>query len=183
MIIMYAKLPVYHSSKKFVFSPLFGALYSISGYDNTLDANSLNENNEYHCLVANPFLLQKREMCTCPKLSLFARFYAHLLVFLWRWCYPLIYLLSHLRLSIYKDAGEANIAFRQILKKGNQRILCLPRSVFIATTSAKFKSSGAMFIGCFFPSRHMHAWVVEEGMHADIFDNQWIMFTPIAMMK
>ena len=59
MIIMYAKLPVYHSSKKFVFSPLFGALYSISGYDNTLDANSLNENNEYHCLVANPFLLQK----------------------------------------------------------------------------------------------------------------------------
>ena len=180
---MYKKLPVYRSGEKYLFSPLFGALYSISGYNDIPNCNSLNENNKYHNLVANPFFLQKREMCTCPKLSLFVRFYARLLVFLWRWCYPLVYLLSHLRLSIYKDAGEANMAFRYILNNGNQRVLCLPRSVFIATTSAKFKSSGAMFVGCFFPSRHMHAWVIEEGMHADVFDNQWIMFTPIAMMK
>lgn len=180
---MYIKLSVYRSGEKFVFSPIFGALYSISGYDNTPDDNLLNEDNKYHRLVAIPFLLQQRERCVCPKISRFARFYAHLLVFLWQWCYPLVYLLSHCRFALYKDAGEANMAFRQILKNGNQRILCLPRSIFIATTSAKFKSSGAMFIGCFFPSRHMHAWVIEDDMHADIYDNQWIMFTPIVMMK
>lgn len=180
---MYKVLPVYRSGEKYKFSPPFGMLYSISGYENEPTRNSLQSDCPYQSLVANPFLLKKREQCAYPKLSLFARFYARLLVFLWRWCYPLVYLLSHLRLSIYKDAGEANMAFRYILNNGNQRVLCLPRSVFIATTSAKFKSSGAMFVGCFFPSRHMHAWVIEEGMHADVFDNQWIMFTPIAMMK
>ena len=75
------------------------------------------------------------------------------------------------------------MAFRTIMKGRNQRVLCLPRSIFIATTSRRFKGNGALFIGCFFPFRHMHAWVIEDGMQADVYDRGWIMFTPLAMMK
>lgn len=180
---MYKQLPVYRYGVKYVFNPILGFVYSITGYDNISDKNSLCNNNKYQNLVLNPFLLHKRDAGSRPKISTFARFYAHLLLFIWKYCYPLVYLLSYLRFPLYKDAGEANMAFREILQNRDQKVLCLPRSIFISTTSVKFKSSGALFIGCFFPTRHMHAWVIEEGMHADIHDTQWIMFTPLVMMK
>ena len=180
---MYKSLPVYRAGDKYCFSPFFGVTYIVSGYEHEQDRNSLQVECEYQSCILDPFLLRKREKCRTPRVQLLSKVYAHVLVFLWKYCYPLVYLLSYCRFSIYKDAGEANVAFRSILKDADQKVLCLPRSVFIATTSAKFKLSGAMFIGCAFPMRHMHAWVIEEGMHADVFDQQWIMFTPIVMMK
>ena len=63
-----------------------------------------------------------------------------------------------------------------------QQTLCLPRSVFIATTSRRFKQHGTLFIGAFLPTVRMHAWVVEDGMPADSFDNQWIYYRPVLML-
>lgn len=180
---MYQTLPVFRSGEKYLFNSFLGITYSITGYDQTSDRISLSDDCHFQTLVKNPYHLLKRERGDCPPISGFARIYARLLVFLWKHCYPGIWLLSHCRFSLFKDAGEANLAFREILKNSNQNILCLPRSVFIATTSSRFKKNGALFIGCFFPSRHLHAWVIEDRMHADIFDHQWIMFTPLVMMK
>lgn len=180
---MYQTIDLYKNTDKYVFNPFLGFLYTVSGYKNQKDYLGLDEKCPYQNLILNPFLLQKREVDRIPTITAFAKIYAKLLVFLCKYCYPIAYLLSFCRLNLYANAGEANMAFRNIIRNKPQKILCLSRSIFIATTSAKFKHSGTMFIGCFFPSRHMHAWVIEEGMHADVYDNGWIMYTPVAMMK
>lgn len=133
--------------------------------------------------VNNPFLLsptvfnaEKREY------NGFVRFYAKMLVWLCKYCYPIAFLLSHLRLNLFRDGAEASIAFRRIINNKPQKLLCLPRAMFIATTSARFKEHGAMFIGVFLPTRRMHAWVIEDGRHTDYFDNEWICYKPVCMM-
>lgn len=179
--LMYKILPHIQDGDKYIFSPVFGFTYSVG----CTKVESEEEHNVPNDLkyVKNPFLLHNRAMKQCPRITVFVELYARMLVWCWRHCYPLIYMMSHLRLSIFETAGDANLAFRKILTGRKQSVLCLPRSIFIATTSKRFKEHGTMFIGCFFPSRHMHAWVVEDGMHSDVFDTQWIMFTPLVMMK
>ena len=110
------------------------------------------------------------------------RFYARLLVFMCNKCYPIAYLLSFFRFNAFDNACEAAEAFRKIIHSGNQKVLCLPRSIFIATTSKKFKKNGAMFIGVFLPSSNMHAWVIEGDVIADRYDIDWILYTPVSMM-
>lgn len=178
---MYTIIPYIKDGEKYVFNRYFGFVYSFN-YNNLNHGHKIHDNNiiDY---VRNPFLLKKRNRNDIPEISSFIRHYAHVLLFLWKYCYPLIFLISNVRLSTYDDAGTANLVFRKIFEYRNQRTLCLPRSIFIATTSKRFKKHGAMFIGCFFPSRHMHAWVIEDGMQADIYDNQWTQFTPLAIMK
>ena len=181
--IMYKKFVIYNDGEKYRFNKVFGITYSIS-VDGINGDNEMASSGDVLCeYVKKPFLLHGRERGETPRISAFAKCYARLLVFLWKYFYPAVYLLSHCRFAIYKDAGEANMAFRKILKGRNQRVLCLPRSIFIATTSRRFKGNGALFIGCFLPFRHMHAWVIEDGMHADVYDHVWIQFTPLAMMK
>lgn len=175
---MYKIFPIIRNGEKYIFNKFFGFVISIP----TASAK-YNLHLQYPDYIINPFLMESRRITEMPKISKFAIWYAQFLVYAWKYCYPLIYLFSHLRFSLYEDAGVANLVFRQITSDKSQRILCLPRSVFIATTSKKFSESGEMFIGCFFPSRHMHAWVIEDGMPADIYDNQWTQFTPLVIMR
>ena len=179
--IMYRILPHLKNKGTYFFNKYFGFVYYVHG-DNFNQTQKIYFSKELRYVI-NPFLLHSREKNDVPNISLLTRIFAYILVFSWKYCYPLIYLISHLRFSIYEDAGSANLAFREITKHKNQRVLCLPRAIFIATTSKRFKQHGAMFIGCFFPSRHMHAWVIEDGMQADVFDNQWTSFTPLVIMR
>lgn len=179
---MYNAIPYIKDNTKYIFNKVFGFTYSESGYNITEPCVPECSDSELR-YIKNPFLVNSRKYTRVPHIPRYMVCYAHILVFLWKYCYPLIYIISHFRFSVFDDAGEANLAFREILKGKNQRILCLPRSIFIATTSKRFSKHGAMFIGCFFPSRHMHAWVIEDGMPADIYDNQWTLFRPLAMMK
>lgn len=183
LIIMWKKFPVFKAGEKYVFNRVFGFTYSVVVSDESCADSVLRYDASLPECVKNPFLLHRRTRQEVPRLSRWAKCYARLLVFLWKYCYPAVYLLSHCRFAVYDDAGVANMAFRAAMRGANQRVLCLPRSVFIATTSKRFKEHGAMFIGCFFPFRHMHAWVIEDDMQADVFDNNWIMFTPLAMME
>lgn len=133
--------------------------------------------------VNNPFLLKSTELEIEKRdYNIFIRFYAKSLVWLCKHCYPIAYLLSHLRLNLFKNGAQASIAFRRIIKDKPQKVLCLPRAMFIASTSARFKEKGAMFIGVFLPTRRMHAWVIEDGRHTDYFDNEWICYKPVCMM-
>lgn len=178
---MYRVLPHIYAGNKYIFNRFFGFTYSISEDTDKSSTDDCISNDLKYAM--NPFLLKKREKSHYPEPTRIAKCYAKMLVWLWKYCYPLIYIISHLRLPIYEDAGTANLVFRNIFNNKNQRILCLPRSIFIATTSKRFREHGTMFIGCFFPSRHMHAWVIEDGMQADLYDDRWILFTPLAMMK
>ena len=133
--------------------------------------------------ILNPFIVHTR--ITPPKkvkVSSFATKYALLLLWTSKHCYPFLYILSHLRLQLFVDAQQASWVFQQITKNEQQKLLCLPRSVFIATTSKRFKDHGAMYIGIFLPSRNMHAWVIEDNMQTDEWDNYWILYQPLMMM-
>lgn len=176
---MYRIIPYFTNNDKYIFNTIFGFVYSIKPHNKT-DVSTTSFVPDY---IIDPYKLRKRTISVIPQILTITKCYAYFLLFAWKYCYPLIYIISHLHFPIYEDAGSANLAFREITKHKNQRVLCLPRAVFIATTSKRFKQHGAMFIGCFFPSRHMHAWVIEDGMQADVFDNQWTSFTPLVIMR
>ena len=134
--------------------------------------------------ITKAFLVyQRRVKSNEVKISSISKIYAHFLVWAARYCYPLIYLLSHLRLNIYDDAQQASWVFQQCIKGKQQKLLCLSRSIFIATTSKRFKEHGTMYIGIFLPSRNMHAWVIEDNLQTDEWDNYWILYQPLIMMR
>lgn len=84
-------------------------------------------------------------------------------------------------MNMFKNAFEATMFFCEAIE-ANQMKLCLPRSIFVATTSKQFKETGVMFIGIFHPTRHMHAWIIEDGIQPYINDNLWINYTPVSVM-
>lgn len=110
------------------------------------------------------------------------RWYAKLLVWLYENFYFGLYLLSRLRLNLYDNSVEATDVFCEIIKGKKQKTLCLPRSIFAATTSKLFSKKGTLFIGVFLPSHHMHAWVIEEDKNSCRYDTKWINFTPVSVM-
>ncbi len=108
--------------------------------------------------------------------------YAHLLVYTCRLSFALGRLLAKLGPAVHADATEAILAFRKIFPAEAQQELCLPRSLFAAATSRKFRDHGVVFIGVFLPSRSMHAWVIEDGRQPDPFDGIWLNQCPIAAL-
>lgn len=83
---------------------------------------------------------------------------------------------------INRDAAEAIAAFCDTIGYKNQKDLCLPRALYAAKTSQRFKEHGVIFIGVFLPSRAMHAWVVEGGQLSDPFDSEWLHHRPVAAL-
>lgn len=132
--------------------------------------------------VNNPFLVPRpqNEITDLP-LNICLRLYGRLLIWLSRHFYPMLYLMSFLRLNIFRNGTDAARAFALIEPK-NQHILCLSRSIFIATTSRKFKMHGTLFIGALLPSRSLHAWVMENGANVCAGDVYWTNYTPLAIM-
>jgi len=181
---MYLSFDVFFCQQRFSFAEKFGLLFlkNVKGRTDLLKLKNYSEKgirifNE----ICNPYSI-KYFYSNPKKHGRFLKCYAKILVFLCRKCYPLAYLLSFFRFNCFENACEAAETFKNIISTGNQKILCLPRSIFIATTSKKFKQSGAMFIGVFLPSSNMHAWVIEDGIIADRYDIDWILYTPVSMM-
>lgn len=131
--------------------------------------------------VTNPFMVSKTNPAKTPIIGKFTQFYAQSLIWLSRNCYPALYILSFLRLNIFNNGEDANEAFR-LIHPSQQDTLCLSRSIFIATTSRQFKTNGTLFIGCFFPTRSLHAWVMENGKNVCRQDVYWTNYRPIAIM-
>ena len=134
-------------------------------------------------IIHNPFIIGSyRKENNIIKIGKFINYYAHLLIWCYHNFYPGLYLLSKLRLNHFSNSTEAIKVFCKIHPK-NQNQLCFPRSIFAVTTSKRFKKHGVLFIGVFHPSRHMHAWVIEDGVNAYQYDNIWTNFTPVALIK
>ncbi len=83
-------------------------------------------------------------------------------------------------IPLYDDAKQAIEAFYRIYPVDRQDSLCLPRALFAAAMSKKFRKNGVVFIGVFLPSKSMHAWIIEDGIQPDVNDNIWINFKPVA---
>lgn len=174
---MIVNFDVTYNGHVLLFSKWFGITY-LAKDNQSFDNRPLPEE------IAKPFLVHQRRVESIEvKISSYSKIYAHFLVWAARYCYPVIYLLSHLRLNVYDDAQQASHAFQQATKDKQQKLLCLPRSVFIATTSKRFKEHGTMYIGIFLPSRNMHAWVIEDNLQTDEWDNYWILYQPLIMMR
>jgi len=133
-----------------------------------------------YVFVENPYLLKRRKTdMSASTPHTIVKLYAWLLVLLSRYCFPLLYIIPYIVYPIYQDAGVANKMFYQLFPEEQQKRLCLPRAVFTASLSKRFKKHGTLFIGAFLPTNHLHSWVIEDGMHADIYDKQWIQYTPV----
>ena len=175
---MYVNIyPLLHSTTV-CYNKWFGITYF------KLNKTSTFANTNLPCEIMNPFEVHVRSSAPRNVQIIFAiRIYAKFLLWASRCCYPIIYVLSHLRLNLYEDAQQASWAFQQCTKDKQQKLLCLPRSIFIATTSKRFKEHGTMYIGIFLPSRNMHAWVIEDHLQTDGWDNYWIFYQPLIMMR
>lgn len=181
---MYRNICSIYNGRMYIFNPLFGFLRSTVMHGNTAECIDLGgKGNSAFKIVINPYNVNPRDVLFTKHLNIpfWTKWYAKFLVFSYKHFYPLFYLCSHLRLNAFENSITAINVFCSIIPK-NQKILCLPRSVFAATTSRKFKNNGAMFIGVFHPSRHMHAWIIEDNCNPCSFDNNWINFTPISIM-
>lgn len=181
---MYIPIDILFRQQKFSFKEKIGVLLSSPigcGDSKNMSESLSGKAIRLYEFVNSPYTI-KYIKTDSEKINVFIRIYAKLLVFFCKKCYPIAYLMSFLRFKVFENACESAEAFRKIINSGNQKILCLPRSIFIATTSKKFKQSGAMFIGVFLPSSNMHAWVIEDNVIADRYDIDWILYTPVSMM-
>lgn len=133
--------------------------------------------------VCKPFTLSNRPPCSALEpIPSWHRWYIALLMWAARYCFLLLRILMKLRLKTYSDAGQAAEAFRRYLPdEKKQKELCLSRAVYITTTSRRFDEYGTLFIGIHLPLVRMHAWVIEDNMHADCLDREWTAYQPIAI--
>lgn len=133
--------------------------------------------------VLNPYKLQKKINCNKFKANKLLEIYAHILVFLCEHSFFLARLVAKINIPVFQNTTEAVLAFREIIYYKSQSDLCLPRSLFAASTSKSFKSNGAILIGVFLPSSSMHAWIIENNNQPDPYDAIWINFQPIAILS
>lgn len=170
--------------QRFVFIAPFGLTICVDGRKpHEVDEPKYSKVKDALAVVGNPFAVNKSEIAQENNShSWLLKTYAKLLVFCYRYCYFLVYLISFLRLGIFENSTTAMDYFCSVYPGEQQAQLCLPRSIFAATTSKRFKQHGCMFIGVFLPSTSMHAWIVEDGHITYRHDYYWIHFTPIAVM-
>ena len=181
--------PIVFYNEEFRFNRFWGCLIRRKGIlehgNPTIDiAGVKRENIE---VVNNPFRIRRRkqgsdmEKIRHPQM---AKAYAKTLTWLCTHCYPLVTLLFHLRMNMFRDAENASMFYYSVYPdRKQQQTLCLPRALFIATTSRRFAAHGALFVGAFLRMVRMHAWVMEDGMPADRFDNQWIYYRPVMILS
>lgn len=183
---MYHSTPRQFAGRKYWFEPFLGWLRSQKYQSSPITVTSLSlPEKAKSCLkyVENPYLIiprvySKRERAKAGKII---SAYAHILVWLHAHFYPGLWLLSYLRLKIFENSEEAINTFCDIIPE-NQKVLCLPRSIFAATLSKRFKKHGVMVIGAFLPTHLMHAFIIEDGRNPFTGDFAWINYSPITVM-
>lgn len=84
------------------------------------------------------------------------------------------------RIPLFESCHDAILFFEKHPAKSPQEELCLPRSLFAAKTSKNFEDCGVILIGAFLPTKLMHAWIIEDGCHADPLDRVWTQYRPVA---
>ncbi len=142
--------------------------------------------NDYCNYVDNPYVL-KSNLPSISKRKIdnpdrsFPRILAWIYIKLCNSSFLFVRILSFLYFPIFNNTEEALCYFRSVFPE-QQSNLCMPRTLFAATTSKSFSKNGVIFIGVFLPSRSMHAWIIENKKQPDIADDIWICYQPLAML-
>lgn len=177
-------LPIYSNGIHYTFEPFSGLLlsktgiitYQTSGHDSKLDF-FLGLNHQPYKLSCNSF-----ERKSIRKGNGLLHFYVILLTKIVRLNFSLGRVLTVFGRPIFSNSNEAIAYYRKNIYPNQQNDLCLPRTLFAAATSKKFKESGVIFIGVFLPSKSMHAWIIEDGALTDPEDGIWLNYQPVATL-
>lgn len=179
------KLQIKYRDKFFYFNHYFGLLVSYFKSKGNTSANICDPKiQRYINLINNPFLV----CTTYPKkinnknTKKWIRYYALFLMWLNKHIPAILFRLTFLKLNVFDNAIEAADYFCS-LNPSEQDRLCLPRSIFSMTTSKEFKSNGVFIVGIFLPSKHLHAWVMENDKNTFRYDNIWINYSPLLIIS
>ncbi len=178
-------LNVKFQNKVFCFDKMRGCLL-YGELDNDGKQSIMQQNETLMQKVLNPFMLHPILYTSLQPIyhKRMLTMYAKSLTWLCCHCYPIAYWISKVvSLNVFADAQQAILFYRRVYPSAEeQRRLCLPRAIFAATTSRKFKKQGVMYIGTFLPSTQMHAWIIEDNQQPDMWDNEWICYNPVYML-
>lgn len=180
------KLPVFFEGKSYMFETFMGLLLEKSCNEKSTTKEDFSPKvAEALSLNNNPFTLQKLQgniKKEIPKISILTKLYVKALIRVCKVAFLIARIFTLFRLPIFENSTEAILIFRKTATKYLQSDLCLPRALFAAVTSKKFKDKGVVFIGVSLPSKSMHAWVIEEDVQPDPYDGIWINFQPVAVI-
>lgn len=177
-------LPIHFDEKKYALNPVFGMLLEFE--NNNIDKTIAIPNKIIKALgyCNNPYTLTKVESNNIKNALLIKKnalkFYSNLLISGNKLNFGLGKFFSNLGRPVFENATDSIVFFRNNKTGVIQNDLCLPRSLFAASTSQLFKEKGVIFIGVSLPSNLMHAWIIEDGKQPDPFDTMWINFQPVA---
>lgn len=180
----FISLPIPYRGKLYKMDPYLGLLLELEKYD--IDINIKQPKKLYKALryCNNPYELKLSELLSFERKSVFHRkalmIYLECLIKTIKLNFGISRWFTFFGQPSFEDAQQAILFFRQNKSGKIQDDLCLSRSLFAASTSKKFKEKGVVFIGVFLPSKSMHAWVIEDGIQPDPYDNMWINFQPVA---
>ncbi|WP_366186487.1 hypothetical protein [Flavobacterium ovatum] len=175
-------LPISHSTFQYVFDPVTGLLLEKEMKLKKISQQVPNKKLEKAIHSCNkPYLLRKGVFKNDDFINdIFIKFYVFALIKTCKVSFLLGKIAANFGRPIFDSSQEAIDYFRKLYPGGIQNDLCYPRSLFAASTSKKFAKEGVMFIGIFLPSKSMHAWIIEDGIQPDCYDNMWINFQPVA---
>lgn len=132
--------------------------------------------------IYNPYTLSLNNIAAFNRTSpsRLSIIYAHALVLACKHSLLLARILCSMPLIRFPDTAGSIATFQAIYPEaGDQRTLCLPRTLFAIATSRSFNHKGVAFIGVFLPSRKMHAWIIEDNGNPDLHDDVWVCYQPV----
>lgn len=180
----FISLPINFNKKTYALNPVFGMLleFEKNNIDKTIAIpkkiiEALDYcNNPYSLTIIESESIKYPQLININALKL----YSNLIIGINKLNFGLGKFSSNIGLPVFDNATHSINFFRNNKPGVIQNDLCLPRSLFAASTSQLFKEKGVIFIGVSLPSNLMHAWIIEDGKQPDPFDTMWINFQPVA---
>lgn len=185
---IYKHFLIKHHKASYYFNKTFGVLLDITNVKSNFEQKTQRKITSANALanynaVLQPYQLdniifeKKKKLTHSPR---FARFLVRIYTYLCLKSFIFVRLLSAFKFPLFENATDAVLFYRQI--KPKQEDLCMPRSLFVACTSKRFKEKGTLFIGISLPTKSMHAWVIEDNTQPDLCDSIWINFQPVLIL-
>jgi hypothetical protein len=181
-----ADLRIVNENSWYIFEHITGTLLKkdISNFEEiTKKINGVSKKViDIKCLNDNPYQLNNKIKNFNLKIKnpQILKLYGVVLTNLTKKSFLLGKLFANMGLINFETSADAINFYRKNIYPTQQNDLCLPRTLFAASSSKLFKQKGVIFIGVSLPSNSMHAWIIEDAKQPDSFDNIWINFQPVA---
>ena len=180
----FIRLPIHFEEKRYELNPLFGMLLEFEKNNQNLVIKMPKKLTEALEYCNNPYALKKHESISKKPTSIYVtktlKLYSNLLININKLNFGLGRVFTVFGKPVFDNASMSISFFRNNKPGIIQNDLCLPRTLFAASTSKIFKEKGVIFIGVSLPSNLMHAWIIEDGKQPDPFDTMWMNFQPVA---